>query len=83
VRAIVDVPGGRQDMHGHSDHQQAGRADMRGLKGAVARPKPRADRSPGRQGKKEQREQRQDSRVFVAGSGGLYMLDGHMIDSER
>jgi hypothetical protein len=72
-----------QHVHGESDHQQAGRADVYGLKAAVARPKPPADCSAGRHRKKEQREQRQDPGVFVTGSGQLEMLDDPVIGAER
>jgi len=39
MRATMDVTTRSQYVHRQSDHQQAGGADMRGLKVPVARPK--------------------------------------------
>ena len=83
MRATMDVTTRSQYVHRQSDHQQAGGADMRGLKVPVARPKPPADCSAGRHGKKEQREQRQDPSVFVTGGGQLDMLNDPVIDAEQ
>jgi hypothetical protein len=83
VRAAVDVTIRSQYVHRQSDHQQAGRADMGGLKVPVARPDSPADRRTGRHGKKEQREERQDPRVFITGGRQLDMLDNAMIDAEQ
>jgi len=83
TRATVDVTTRSQYVHRQSDHQQAGGADMRGLKVPVARPKPPADCSAGRHGKKEQREQRQDPSVFVTGGSQLDMLNDPVIDAEQ
>src|ERR1700730_7805742 len=83
MRTTMDVTTRSQDVHRESDHQQAGRADMCGLKVPVTWPKPRADCRPGRYGKKEQREQSQDPGEFVPGGGRLDMLDDPVIDAER
>ncbi len=69
MRATMDVTARSQYVHRQTDHQQAGRADVCGLKVSVARPKPPADPNAGWHGKEEQREQRQDPGVFVAGGG--------------
>ncbi len=83
MRTTVDVTTRSQDVHRESDHQQAGRADMCSLKVPVMRPKARPDCRPGRHGKKEQRQQRQDPGEFVPGGGRLDMLDDPVIDAER
>jgi hypothetical protein len=83
MRTTMDVTIRSQYVHRQSDHQQAGRADVRGLKVPVARPKPPADCSAGRHGKKEQREQRQDPGVFVTRGGQLDMLNDPVIDAEQ
>jgi hypothetical protein len=83
MRATMDVTIRSQYVHRQSDHQQASRADVCGLKVPVARPKPPADCSAGRHGKKEQREQRQDPGVFVTGGGQLDMLNDPVIDAEQ
>jgi hypothetical protein len=83
MRTTMHVTTGSQDVHRESDHQQAGRTDMCGLKVPVTRPKPRPNCRPGRHGKKEQREQRQDPGEFVPGCGRLDMLDDPMIDAKQ
>jgi len=83
MRATMNVTTRSHYVHRQGDHQQAGRADVRGLKGPVARPKPPADCSAGRSGKKEQREQRQDPGVFVTRGGQLDMLNDPVIDAEQ
>jgi hypothetical protein len=83
VRTTMDVTTCGQHVHRQSNHQQAGCADVKSLKVPVARPKPPADRSASRYGKKEQRQQRQDPGVFVAGSGQLDMLSDPVIDAEQ
>ena len=81
--ATVNVTTRTQHMHRQSDRQQAGRANVRGLKVPVARPKLPAERSAGRHGKKQQREKRQDSAVFVTGSCQLDVLDDPVIGAEQ
>src|SRR5215469_16815441 len=83
VRLTMDVTTGSQYVHRQSDDQQAGRADVRGLKVPVAWPKPPAHCGAGRHRKKEQSEQRQDAGVFVTRSGQLDMLDDAMISAEQ
>jgi len=83
LRATVDVASGGHNMQRHSDHQQAGGTDVYRLKAAVARPESRADGSPGRHGKKEQSQERQDPGVFVARGGQLEVLDDASIGAER
>jgi len=83
MQATCDVTTRGDDVDRQCDHQQARRAHVRRLEGAVTRPKPRADRSAGRHGKEEQREERQHSRIFVAGRRQLYVLDNTVIDPER
>ena len=81
--ATMDVATRSQYVHRQSDHQQAGCADVCGLKVPVARPKPPADCGAGRHGKEEEREQRQDPGVFVTRGGQLDMLNDPVIDAEQ
>lgn len=83
MRATLDITTRSDDVHRQRDHQQAGRAHVCRLKGAVARPKPRADCRASRHGKEEEREQRQHSGVFVTGRRQLHVLDNPVIDPER
>lgn len=83
VRATFDVTTRSDDVDRKCDQQQARRAHMCGLEAAVARPEPRADRSAGRHGKEEEREERQHSGVLVTGRRQLHMLDNAVIDPER
>ena len=83
VRPPPHVTTGSDHMHGQSDDQQAGRADMRGLKYPVARPQPRAQRAAGRHGKKQQRKERDYPGVFVQGSGRLDVLHHGGIGAEQ
>jgi hypothetical protein len=83
MRVTTDITTRSQYVHRQSDHQQAGCADVRGLKVPVARPKPPAERSTGRHCKEEQSEQRQDPGVFVSGGGQLDMLNDTVIGAER
>ena len=83
MRATCDVTTRGDDVERQCDHQQARRAHVRRLEGAVTRPKPRADPGAGRHGKEEEREERQHSRIFVAGRRQLYVLDNTVIDPER
>jgi len=81
--ATMDVTTRSQYVHGQSDHEQAGGADVCGLKVAVAGPEPPTDRSGGRHGEKKQHKQRQHPGVFVTGGGQLEMLDDPAIDAEQ
>lgn len=83
MRTTVNETIRRQHVNGQSDHQQAGGPDVRGLKVPVPWPKPPAQCRTGRHGKKEQREERQDSGVFVTRRGQLDMLDHAMIGAEQ
>jgi hypothetical protein len=83
MRAAMDVTIRSHYVHRQSDHQQAGCADVRGLKVPVARPKPRADCSAGRQGEKEKREQRYNPGEFVTRGGQLDMLNHPVVDAEQ
>jgi hypothetical protein len=83
VRTTMDVTTRCHYVHRQSDHQQAGRGDVPGLKGPVAWPKPRAHCSAGRHGKKDQREQRQYPGIFVTGSGQLDVLNDPVIHAEQ
>lgn len=83
MRTAIDVTSRTQYVHRQSDHQQAGRTNVCGLEVPVARPKPPANCSASRHGKKEQREQRQDSGVFVTGRGQLEMLNDVLIGAEQ
>ena len=66
-----------------SNHEQAGRPDMRSLKVPMARPKPRTECSARRQGEKEQCEERRNTGEFVTRGGRLYVLDHVVIDPEQ
>ena len=83
VRATFDVTTRRDDVDRQCDHQQARSAHVCRLEGAVTRPEPRTDRSAGRHGKEEKREDPQHSRIFVAGRRQLYVLDNAVIDPQR
>ena len=83
MRATMDVTSRGQYVHRKSDHQQAGRADVRGLKVPVAGPKPPADCTGGRHGKKKQRNQREEAGVFVTRGSQLDVLDDPVIDAEQ
>ena len=81
--ATMDVTTRSQYVHGQSDHEQAGGADVCRLKVAVAGPEPPTDCSGGRHGEKKQHKQRQHPGVFVTGGGQLEMLDDSAIDAEQ
>jgi hypothetical protein len=83
MRATMDVTTRSQHVHRQGDHQQTGGADVRGLKVPVARPKPSPDCSAGGDGKKKQREQREDPGVFITRGGRLDMLEDPVIDNEQ
>ena len=79
MHAAVDETPRRHHVYSERDHQQASRAHVRRLKVPVARPKAPADGPSGWHRQEEQRQQRDDSRVFVAGRGLLQMLNDPMI----
>jgi len=83
MRATMDVTIRPQYVYRQSENQQAGRADMRGLKVPVARPNSPADCSTSRHRKKEQREQCQDPGEFVTRSAQLEMLNSPVICAEQ
>jgi hypothetical protein len=83
MRATMDITTRSHYVHRESDQQQAGGADVCGLKVPMAGPQPPADCTGGRHGKKEQREQRQNPRVFVAGSCQLDVFSDPVIDAEQ
>src|SRR5215831_13595902 len=83
VRLAMDVTTRSQYVHRQSDDQQAGRADVRGLKVPVAWPNSPADCGAGWHGKKKQSEQRQDPGMFVGRGGQLEMLNGVVIRAEQ
>ena len=82
MRATMDVTIRAEDVHGESDHQQAGRADVCGLKVAVLGPKPPPYRRPSRYREKEQREQCQHPGKFVPGGSWLQVLHDPVIDAK-
>ena len=67
MRAAMDVTTRGQYVYRQSDHEQASRADVRGLEVPVSLPKPGAGCGAARHGEKEQREQCQGPGVFVTG----------------
>ena len=79
----MDVATGGHDVQRQSDHQQAGRTDMCGLKAPVARPQSLAGGRSRRHGKKEQSEERQDPGVLVARSGRLEVLDDAVVGTKQ
>lgn len=79
----MDETTGRHHVYGKRDHQQAGSADVRCLKVPVARPKAAADDRGGRHRQEQQRQQRDDARVFVAGRGQSQVLNDPMIGREE
>jgi len=83
LHGTMDVTTGGHDVQRQSDHQQAGRSDMCGLKAPVARPQSLAGGRSGGHGKKEQNEERQDPGVLVARGGELDVLDDLAVGAEQ
>jgi hypothetical protein len=83
MRAAMDVTTRGQYVYRQSDHEQASRADVRGLEVPVSLPKPGAGCGAARHGEKEQREQCQDPGVFVTGGGQFDVLSNPVIDAEQ
>ena len=83
MRTMMDVTTRSQYVHRESDQQQAGCADVCGLKVPMAGPEPPADCTGGRHGKKEQREERQNPGVFVTGSSQPDVFNDPVIDAQQ
>lgn len=80
--AAVNIATRCHHVNCESYHQQARRAHVHCLKVPMTSPKSRADDSHGRDRKKEQHQQRDDSGVFVPGRGRLQMFNDPVIGGE-